>query len=549
MRFLQSENVYTLSVVFLFIIYFISRILFLEADLPLWDIGYYQAIDEFYYTLGAFNLYHYNDYDIKLFEYISEPKYVINYFTEVSIALSLKIFGNNYYGLRMASVFAGASILFLVYKILKKYLGEGTQDRNIILLLLAYMIVDFAFLLSNKVAEPTIFRMLAFMIVFYTAIKISEKGINPGKSFILGFLALASVVYVYSTNFFIIPSVGLFIILITIFENYKKAIICTIYYLLGIVISGFIFLLFYKYFFNSNYIFDFIEIHFVVTSRVGSVLLNIYQIFHANVFNFNTSLLLLTLVSMPLFIYTAYQKKHHIELFLFSSILMFFLQTIFVNDYPQRKLIFILPLILSMIAVVYINKTFILETILYNKKYKTIFNIYLIFSFLFSMYFIDNSLGYVSLLNYLVLTFTFILILLYVNKFYHLPRYIIQAIVGLFFLTNIVLSYQYVFSNPTYKYKTSMIEAGEFIDNQYTVGWSHGMRLYNKSIPLMSAYWYKNWEQDNYQMHRELLLNKKRILYEFVLLKQGEKISEKVFKVFDINEVTGDKIGLIKYKK
>ena len=146
-----------------------------------------------------------------------EPKYVVNYFMEFLVSLNLKIFGNNYYGLRMASVLSGAMILFVVYLILKEYFKNEKKGIFFILLALLYMIFDFSFLLSNKVAEPTIFRLLAF----------------------------GSVCYVYTTNFFIIPAVGIYVLLMLISEDYKKAIFSFIFYILGLMIAGLVFFLFF----------------------------------------------------------------------------------------------------------------------------------------------------------------------------------------------------------------------------------------------------------------------------------------------------------------
>ena len=146
MSFLKNNNIYLFILVSFFILYFITRILFLESDLPPWNISYYQSIDELYYTIGAFNLYHYGDYDVKLIDYISEPKYVVNYFMEIFVAISLKIFGNNYFGLRMASVLSGAIILLFIYLTLKESFQDNKNNRIVAILILLYLIFDFSFL-------------------------------------------------------------------------------------------------------------------------------------------------------------------------------------------------------------------------------------------------------------------------------------------------------------------------------------------------------------------------------------------------------------------
>lgn len=546
---MRFNNIYLFILLSFFILYFVTRVLFLESDLPPWNISYYQSIDELYYTIGAFNLYQYGDYNIKLVDYIVEPKYVVNYFMEFFVAMSLKIFGNNYFGLRMASVFSGATILILICLILKESLVFNKNNRILVLLILLYLILDFSFFISNRVAEPTIFRLLIFMVVYYIVLKISKSGISYTKSFIFGFIALLSVALVYTTNFFIIPTIGLFIILTLFFNDYKKIIFNILFYILGLITAGVIFLFFYWYIFNDNFIIDFILIHSVVTDRISNIFHNFIYIFNTNIFRFNTSLLLLSLVSLPLFVYITFHKKNKCTFFLFSAILMFLLQTVFVNDYPERKLIFILPLILIMLGVIYDNRNVLLEKLLFNKRVDVLFKIYIVFSLIICLYFTYKNSSNLIILNYFVLISVFITILAFINNIEFLLKYSIWGVVLLFFTTNVLLDYKYVFSNPEYKYKNSMIEASKIIDNSYTVGWSHAMRLYNKSIPLMSAYLYKWWSSQFYEKHKLSLLNEKGIVYEFILINDKNRDDKKLFKIFDINEVTGDKIGLIKYKK
>jgi len=546
---LISNRILSICILFLFSIYIISRVLFLDGDVPPWNISYYQPIDELYYSLGAFNLYQYGDYDIKLLDFLAEPKYTTNYFTEILVFISLKLFGNNYYGLRISSVFAGIMIIFLVYQILKDYLNKEKKEYGILLLVLLYMIIDFSFLISTRIVEPTIFRLLAFMIIFYITIKITKRDISNKNSFILGFLAFVSVFYVYTTNLFILPAIGIFIFLSFVFEDYKKGFQYVLVYILGVVISFLVFLGLYSIYFESNYFQDFMEIHSVVTSRVSNYFINFLHIFQTNIFRFNANLLFLTIISFPLYIYITFYKKRKLEILLFCFILMFFAQTFFINDYYYRKLIFIFPLVILMITITYFNRDLIFEKLLVNKVMKIVINIYIVLSFLITFVLIDSNIAVIGILNYITLIFSLVVVLAYVNKNINLKKLFIGIFIILFFVTNIILSYTYVYAYPTFKYKMTMMRLANIIDNQYTVGWSHAMRLYNKSIPLMSIYWYTHIEKENYEKHKNLLIKDKKIIYEFVLIdKNTKKVNKNLLEVFDINEVTGDTIGLIKYE-
>jgi len=382
----------------------------------LWDISYYQPIDEFYYSLGAFNLYHHGEYDFQQFSFIYENKYITNYFTELMVFISLKIFGNNYYGLRMASVFAGFVIVLLLFSILYSYQKNLQRDypKYIFILLLMYIIIDFSFLLSNRILEPTIFRILAFMLVFFISIKITTTKMTLSKSFLLGILAFSSMGYVYITNFFIIPALGFYILVSSYWDKSEKIFLHIFYYCLGVFFAFTIFLLLYFILFDGNYIKDFIDIYFLFSNRIHQPILeNIMNIFHANMFKFNSALLFLFISSIPYFIYTVIIKRNNITLLLASFFLLFFFQTVFINDYCHRKLIFIFPFVLSILMIVYLNKTSIYQKISEKKIYQIFTITYFSFSFILTIFNMGEKFQDFLFINYYTSFFIAFLSLIY----------------------------------------------------------------------------------------------------------------------------------------
>lgn len=659
MYFSIKYKLYFLSVS---ILYFISRITFLDSDVPLWDISYYQPIDEFYYSLGAFNLYHHGEYNFQHFSFINEPKYITNYLTELMVFISLKIFGNNYYGLRMASVFAGFFIIVLLFSILQLYQKKLQKDysKRIFVLLLIYMIIDFSFLLSNRIIEPTIFRILAFMLVFFLSIKMTDNKMTLYKSFFLGILAFSSMGYVYITNLFIIPALGLYILVSSYWDKSEKIFLYILYYCLGVFLSFALFLIFYSIIFDDNYIKSFIDIYFIFSERINQPIENIMNIFHANIFKFNAPLLFLFLSSLPYFIYILIIKNNNITLLLTLFSLLFFLQTIFINDYFHRKLIFIFPLVLLILMVVYLNKASIYQKINEKKTYQIFTIIYLSFSFIltisnmgekfqdfafinyyttffigflslvyfvyiilyrrkvfewislgaiwlllvesyFNDYYYDNKWVFilplvvvVSLVSYLTqkqvclkifknFTFKMIIILSLVFSFigifmYHfekntsimyifhyiltlyvfillvlsiyqiyLHKYLIYLFTFSLFFFNLIMDFTQIYSQPTYKYRDTMINLSTLIDNQYTIGLSHGYRLYNKSIPLMSVYVY-NDNLDALEKDKKLLLKEVSYFYHIERFSDIEG-NKDIINSFEINsEIFYNKIGVERYE-
>ena len=656
----KINKFYIIYIVVFTLLYFFSRIIFLDSDLPLWDIGHYQPIDEFYYSVDAFNLYHYGIYDLIEFDFILHIKYVTNYFTEILVSIFLSIFGNNYYGLRMASVFSGFVISMIIFYIFYIYQKKENllNSKYIFIYASIYLLVDFSFLLSNRILEPTIFRMLAFMIIFIVTIKLTSKPLNRYRSFILGFLAFISVWYVYFTNIFIIPSIGLYILIISMQENNKNFFTYILYYILGVLVASSIFYINYYLVFDSSYTLDFIDFYVGMSNRISHLFDNIYNIFSTNIFKFNPIFLFLTFLTLPIFIYIVFKKRDKISILLFSFILLFFSQTFFINDYYQRKLIFMLPMLMLMLMFVMLDIKIIFLQIEKHKLYKfaligylfiifiltikgmgmdtnfsyldninhytilflilllgiysiyiirykrklfefivLIFSLFIILESYYDKYYFDNKVVFIlpilillfliyyltkksiymliinnnklkliiifytslfivyilfyykdiiTIFHYMTILYIFIFSLLYINLI-KIDKYFKYILILMMFLSNIIMDFKYIYIQPTYKYRTTMIELSKYINNQYTIGLSHGFRLYNSSKPLMNSYGYQD-KSYRYNRDKKDLLDHNITLYKIKYLSKLNR-DKNIIAEFNINnEQFQNKIILIKCK-
>ncbi|WP_054692560.1 hypothetical protein [Syntrophomonas palmitatica] len=220
----------------------ISRSLFLDSDIPLPAVTEYCAIDEMYYNHAAFNLYHYGEYAHRVVPYVNDVGVNNNILENLLTFFTLATWGNTYYGLRMASVAASALIFAMLWYVLaggrKKRetmpsqpehgetvggdaalaaaAGEepGTASRCPrsrlplslwMLMLIGYLLVDFPFLVAGRVAEPTIFRILALAVLLCLLAAAERRGRlgSPCTSFFLGLLSLGCVLFVYLYNAFV----------------------------------------------------------------------------------------------------------------------------------------------------------------------------------------------------------------------------------------------------------------------------------------------------------------------------------------------------------
>jgi hypothetical protein len=130
-----------------------------------------QPIDEFFNTTPAFNLYHHGSLAYQVVSFIPPDGSPVNLLQNAMTFATLLVLGNNYYGLRMASVLAGLGVFVLLYLLVRRESNPSASEASALnregvpLLALAYLVSDFSFNVASRADEPTIFRMLAMTVV------------------------------------------------------------------------------------------------------------------------------------------------------------------------------------------------------------------------------------------------------------------------------------------------------------------------------------------------------------------------------------------------
>ena len=216
----------------LYIIFFIGililfsfRLLHLDADIPNWGITHYMPIDEGSYSLMALNKYDYGTVDPSyLFDgsapYVA-PQLRNNLIGNIFTYVSLQVFGDNYYGLRIPSavyfliIFCGTVWIFKY--IYKKYTVvqdiKANKFNGLILFLLALlMIFDFDLLVSSRVCENSLLRSVFVVLSVIVCCVFDQKSVIK-KYFLLTFLATISVFLVYITNAFLGLAVAMTVVI------------------------------------------------------------------------------------------------------------------------------------------------------------------------------------------------------------------------------------------------------------------------------------------------------------------------------------------------
>lgn len=423
-----SKKIEIFALFVLLVAYFFSRIYALDSDIPLWSKSHYSPVDEFYYTTLGFDI----------VEGINSPSgkdvgsglSTYNLVQQLSTAGSLFLFGDNYYGLRMPSVFAGLVVLLFFFLILLKRFGFLWA-----VILSALLVANFGFILATRIAEPTVFRMAAaaVFIVFCSA----TDRFGAKRAFMLGCIAGVFWLFVYPTNAFL-PLTGLVIVAIS-YEKRSAANLLSC--VAGLAFSGVFYLSCFVIL--GNDVSSLLAVRDTFSDRVSGteggllkgMLIKLLSVRQAGFFSAHLYFFYATLASLAVMIWCAlFDRKRllWIDRVLFVFIFCFLLQTAFVNDYPERKLIFILPA--SLYVCGFCVRLLLDRVDRVSLRGACIFSVIAVL-FAFSMY-----------------------------------------------------SFKNIYENPSHRYKIAMQNL-KFLGNDRVIGgWGYGFRLYNSYRPYLNIY-------------------------------------------------------------
>lgn len=511
-----------LYIIFIFLIFFLfTRIFLLDSDPPSWNISQYQPIDELYYVTTAFNLYHYGDWNYQIFTDIKTDSSINNILGNIMTCFSLKLFGNNYFGLRMASVFASTIIFILLFLSLKNFASNipkssHSPNRVLVAYMALYFLLDFSFLMASRIVEPTIFRTVALLIIIYLySLPLMEKELeSKWLSFIWGFLAVAVVLYVYPTNLFIFFSLLTACFISALKKNLNNAFIQISVFLTGSVLAVISCELFARMFLDTGFFQELLKTYDIFSGRISIVdgqniiiiikrfLVNIFHLLSTNIFRLNPFLLFFFLASLPVFFYKLVKERNNRDIFLAAIFLFYFLQSLFYNDYHYRKPIILLPIVIMIIFCAIINKEIFYNYIRENKKMYILYSLFWFSSACVSLgvYLLNCS---ERIVKYYVLTgnfvyiglIVFVILFISISRFYFSKNqpssFITLVAITILLLPNMYLDIKHIYYNPTYSYRDTMIELSQYIDGEIVAGGiAHGFRLYNSSVPVLNAYSY-----------------------------------------------------------
>lgn len=511
----KRKLIFRVLLVILWLALFSMRIIHLDSDMPNYGIAFYQQIDEGPYVYLALHEMNYGciNPDIRVTEVnqYTSPHLRMNIIGNLLTYITLRIFGNNYYGLRMSSVICMLINYLLIYLILcrikKKYVDGYNDSKYVLVGLFGILTLDFTFVLASRIVETSIYRMLLVLLGIYVSFAL-EKRPNM-KFFLLGIISMFSVFGVYITNIFFVVSCIAVIGINFIINNKRKAIIEFIFYSFGSVLVILMCDLYMRLFWNEGLIENCLQIVNNFSNVEGyvdaSVFNRVYYIinFFASSFNmYNPGILLLFLSVFPIvFLYFFKQKDENMLLMVFSYIFLF-IQTVISEDYIIRKSIIVVPIIIFMVYIGFFNlEQYVGE---WNKKKKFIYSLYVnLCSFLILSIYIyrfkfmkdgssddfskwDKRIIFVLAVFVVLFIMNYLMMRIWSGNYINIKIWCI--LLGGLLSISIYMNFKFIYSNNTYSDREIMIELQDIPkESNYIVGqYMQSFSLYNDCIPVVN---------------------------------------------------------------
>ncbi len=505
------------------VLFSLLKLINLDQDAPPLKLAGITQEDEPYYCFSG--LHKYNIEEGKYIdEFVENKNELLSFHSKYLSYWSFKLFGNNFFGLRIPMVIFSMItlwILILTLFSLKDRFNFTDSSNYSIFFIVIWLLVEFNFYTFSRYHNPQLYSILAITVCLYW---ISKTNVNSYIYYFgIGFLVNITFTLIYIFNVYFFLAVGFSVLIHTLVS--KK------YKYLGAYILGNLFALLFittlSVFLNSS-LTDTIEVitNYKSTQHVNLKVVNylsfkdiFYQIFQryfmvmgTNFFRYNMWLLFLVLLIIPYFIYQSIKQKNLILSILVFSILFALLQNQYIAHFSFKKMITLLPFVVLMLYVFmnnsssifsfYSKKRFIYYMVFLGAFLTCILSGFLINKTLFFEWNNQQLLKYSYLLYFLNIIILFIVIFVYYkvknNKYAYILFFIITP--------HIIINANYIWLHPTYNYKNHLINLSTKTNGKVAVGgYSHSAQFYNNFIPAYTFFDWNNTAKIQKQIFRDSL--------------------------------------------
>lgn len=234
--------------VLLGLVFMLTRLLFLDADLPPYGIAFYSPIDEGVYGELALNYINYGTIDpnqvLNGLQFKITGQMINNVMGNLAVWVGLVTLGDNYYGFRVPYVVVNlinTGLFILILNTLRKVYGKNVKnDVTALLAVVTYVVFDFIFIMSGRVVEPSAIRTIFVLTAFLIVLCVRNYVL---KGLALGIVIGVAIAFVYLTNTFLLLAVFLWCLLLIWKEGIKIGarvfIACAIGFLLCLFVGNF----------------------------------------------------------------------------------------------------------------------------------------------------------------------------------------------------------------------------------------------------------------------------------------------------------------------
>lgn len=498
-------------------VFLFSRFLFLDQDLPVWALAFYQPNDELYYTISAFNLFHYGTWTHKVLDFLPPDEGPLLALQNLLTYFGLLLFGNNFFGLRSASVFCGVVVFAGTLWSVRRIPADDPFWKNFVVASAAiYMIVDYFFLQSSRVNDPTTFMMAATVGCMLLVSRVGNAG-GLRSSLLLGFAAGVVVTFVYIYMVYVAAALGLTVLVCRFRQGWRRVLLHVLVFSGGTALAVGLFAVFSSVFFQVGLI-DLagrilvtggVRADFVARGMFSYMIDNAQEAFEEtlrhNLFLYNPALLMVYLSALPVFLLTLVRERRPIDVFVAACVAFrLLLSALIPFDYYEKKLIQVFPLVIYVVAHAAISARSVYRGILGGAP------LWLVFHLVFNAFlaatlpdFLVERFPKLYIKNEFVAS-TGPLIVLGLWPLLLASRARLRAgfaviVVLLLMKPGIRLDREFVYKSPTFQYRDSLIRAAPKLDGKILAGGlSYAVRLYNTSIPTMNFYAYYYYGREKF---------------------------------------------------
>jgi hypothetical protein len=488
--------------------FLVTRLPFLDADIPEWLLTRYAPIDEFGYTVPAFNLVEYGAWIHQAAPWAPIEGPPINALQNLMAAVTMWVGGDSYWGLRASSVVFGLVAFLALVAVTRRQTDEAVAHGEaarwlgslVVIAAAVLLLVDFSSLLSGRIVEPTISRLAAAAVV----VLLVSQGVffgpdhGPRRTAAFGALATAAVLFVYIYNAFVVAAALLLVVWWAWRAGGGLAVIRHVAWFAvgGLATAACFFALYFLIYDQSpldwarNWI-----LSFVTTTRGNGISwTKIASIAEANLFRLDPAFLGLVMAGLPVFVWTVVRRPAAWSVFVLAGLATFVAQSAFVADYPERKFLMMILFALPIAVGAILGWRDFRAWAVADRRRTIAAFLWLAGSVALGV--IATPLGRIpntALLAPIVLVagvsgLTALVSLVVVPRG-RLPA-AAAAVLALAIIVPLAFAdLAYVYRRPSFTYRDAQAAAAADVNGQVTAGsLSYAMQLYNTSKPVLNSY-------------------------------------------------------------